>query len=174
MKQAALSLFLVLFIISVPLCQAEEKIDLNAASLQELVKVPGIGEKTGLNIIEHRQKIGKFSRYEQLMEVKGIGPATYNKIVGYFTIPGAPAATTQSTEPAPTGPAKPSSGRKININTASTSELVQLPGIGIKTAEKIVAFREENGPFKTIEDIIKVKGIGPAKFAKISEMISVK
>ena len=53
---------------------------------------------------------------------------------------------------------------KININTASVDELVQLDRVGPRYAEKIVAFRQENGPFKTPEDIMQVAGIGPKTF----------
>ena len=49
---------------------------------------------------------------------------------------------------------------KININTATVNELVELKRIGPKYAEKIVKYREANGPFQTAEDIMKVPGIG--------------
>jgi len=49
---------------------------------------------------------------------------------------------------------------KVNLNTATAQELVQLKRIGPKYAERIVKYREENGPFKTPEDITKVPGIG--------------
>lgn len=50
----------------------------------------------------------------------------------------------------------------ININTASLSELTELPGIGEKRAEAILADREANGPFERIEDLSRVNGIGEA------------
>jgi len=53
---------------------------------------------------------------------------------------------------------------KINLNTATVKELTQLKRIGTKYAERIVQFREENGPFKTPEDILKVPGIGTKTF----------
>jgi competence protein ComEA len=62
---------------------------------------------------------------------------------------------------------------KININKASVEELVQLQKIGPKYAERIVAFRDANGPFQSPEDIIKVPGIGPKTFEKNKELISV-
>lgn len=61
----------------------------------------------------------------------------------------------------------------ININTASAEELCGLPGIGVELAGRIVKFREENGMFRGIGDILDVKGIGFATFAKIKYVISV-
>jgi competence protein ComEA len=49
---------------------------------------------------------------------------------------------------------------KININTASVEQLAELDKVGVKTAERIVAYREANGPFKAIEELANVKGIG--------------
>lgn len=63
--------------------------------------------------------------------------------------------------------------QKININTATAEELTALPGIGEKTAEKIVKYRTENGSFYSIEEIMEVKGIGEAKFDAIRDMIIV-
>lgn len=62
---------------------------------------------------------------------------------------------------------------KVSINTASVSELQTLDGIGKSKAEAIVKYREENGNFLSIEDIMKVSGIGQAAFDKIKENISV-
>jgi competence protein ComEA len=60
---------------------------------------------------------------------------------------------------------------KININTASAEELTQLQGVGAKYAVKIVEYREQNGPFASAEDIMKISGIGPATFEKNKELI---
>lgn len=62
---------------------------------------------------------------------------------------------------------------KVNINTATLNELDSLPGIGPSTAQKIIDYREENGNFKTIEDLQNVKGIGDAKFEEIKDKIIV-
>lgn len=61
----------------------------------------------------------------------------------------------------------------VNINSASQTELETLPGIGPSTARNIISHREEYGPFATIEDIMNVSGIGPAKFAAIRDLITV-
>lgn len=62
---------------------------------------------------------------------------------------------------------------KININTATQTELETLPGIGSSTALKIINYRKENGKFKSIEDIKNVNGIGDSKYNKIKDMIKV-
>jgi competence protein ComEA len=64
-------------------------------------------------------------------------------------------------------------GGPININTATAAELETLPGIGPKTAQTIVEYREANGPFETIEDIMDVPGIGEGTFEKIKGSITV-
>jgi len=65
-------------------------------------------------------------------------------------------------------------GEKININTASVVELVQLQNVGPSYAQKIVAFRQQNGPFKTPEDIMLVAGIGQKTFEVNKDRIIVK
>ena len=69
---------------------------------------------------------------------------------------------------------KENKNEKININTANIEQLETLPGIGPTTATKIINYREENGKFKTIEDIKQVSGIGENKFEKIKNNITVK
>ncbi len=62
---------------------------------------------------------------------------------------------------------------KININTATISELQVLPRIGEQVARRIVDFREKNGKFKKIEELMKVKGIGEKTFLQLKERITV-
>lgn len=61
----------------------------------------------------------------------------------------------------------------ININTASKEKLMELSGIGESTAEKIIKYREENGYFNVIEDIMSVPGIGESKFNSLKDNITV-
>jgi competence protein ComEA len=61
----------------------------------------------------------------------------------------------------------------ININTASSFELETLPGIGPTTAQKIIEYRDANGPFLSTEDIINVSGIGPGTYERIKDLITV-
>ena len=61
----------------------------------------------------------------------------------------------------------------LNINTASAKEIEALPGIGPVIAERIVAYREQNGPFKRREDLMMVSGISEKKYEEIRSMIVV-
>jgi comEA protein len=65
------------------------------------------------------------------------------------------------------------SEKKININTASLAELQKLPRVGEKVAQRIIDFREKNGRFKRIEDIMKVRGIGEKIFNGMKDLITV-
>ena len=65
-------------------------------------------------------------------------------------------------------------GEKININTASVIELVELQNVGPSYAQKIVAYRQQNGPFQKPEDIMMVAGIGPKTFEANKDRIVVK
>ncbi len=60
---------------------------------------------------------------------------------------------------------------KVNLNKAGIADLAKLPGIGIKTAQKIIDLREEKKGFQFLNEILEVKGIGPAKFNDIKEYI---
>lgn len=63
--------------------------------------------------------------------------------------------------------------KKVNINLALEDELIDLPEIGPATAEKIIAYREQAGKFKSIEEIMNVKGIGQKKFEKLRDYITI-
>lgn len=64
-------------------------------------------------------------------------------------------------------------GGKINLNTATATQLEELPGIGPATATKIIDFREKNGPFASIDALEEVPGIGPAKVEALRDVATV-
>ncbi len=61
---------------------------------------------------------------------------------------------------------------KVNLNTATVSQLEDLPGIGPALAARIVEHRQKNGAFKSIEDVMAVKGVGEKNFSKIQPFLS--
>jgi competence protein ComEA len=83
-----------------------------------------------------------------------------------FDLPGSSDSTTD-------GSADSGNTELININTASLEELDSLPGIGSVTAQHIIDYRDTNGPFTTIDEIMDVSGIGPATYDEIKNLITV-
>jgi competence protein ComEA len=73
----------------------------------------------------------------------------------------------------PGTPAAPDAGGRINLNTATRAELESLPGIGPVLAQRIIDYREANGPFQTLEDLLKVEGVGPSLLNKIRDLVEV-
>ena len=61
----------------------------------------------------------------------------------------------------------------VNLNTATMDQLATIPGIGVKTAERIIAYREKNGGFKKVEDLMNVQGVGEKSFLKMKPLITV-
>jgi competence protein ComEA len=81
--------------------------------------------------------------------------------VGRAQAPATPAAG------APGAPAGP-----IRLNTASADELQEIPGVGPVTAQQIVAFREQNGPFRSVDELDAVPGIGPKRLEQLRELVT--
>lgn len=88
-----------------------------------------------------------------------------NLLPTYYFRPHTQADIPQSqTEPVETG--------KININTATKEELMQLPGIGETTADNIISYREEHGSFGSVEDLLEIRGIGYGTLNNIRNYIT--
>ncbi len=75
-------------------------------------------------------------------------------------------ASVQETRPAASAPA-------INVNSATVAQLESLPGIGPSMAQRIVSYREKNGPFKKLEDLMNIQGIGEKSFLKLRPLLTV-
>jgi len=84
-----------------------------------------------------------------------------------------PAAAQASSAAAAAQPAA-STKPVLNLNAATVDQLETLPGIGRKTAERILEYRTKSGGFKRIEDLMNVKGIGEKSFLKLKPLIAVK
>lgn len=82
-------------------------------------------------------------------------------------------APTVATPSAGAGIIAQQAGAKVNINTADQAQLDTLPGIGAAYAQRIIQYREINGPFRAIEDIKQVSGIGEKRFEDLKDMIIV-
>ena len=70
-------------------------------------------------------------------------------------------------------PTREASARRVNLNTATREELEVLPGIGPALAQAILDYRRERGPFRRVEDLLEVPGIGPAKLERLRPLVRV-
>ncbi len=145
-------------------------IDLNTASLQELEKLVNIGPVIAQRIIDQRKKTPFFS-VDDLIKVKGIGKKILTKIknqgcayvyirsnhVTFYPSTGGSGNTKQSSNNNQCLP------KSIEINSASQEELLKIIGVGQTIAQRII----NNRPYSSLDDLIKVKGIGEKKIEKI-------
>ena len=165
-------------------------IDVNSADARTLSTLPGVGPTIAQRIIDGRP----YHSFADLAKVQGLNQAKVDALKGHVIIGSdlkrekprntATTATNSSTASVKAKPeaeapsiksgassAKLAPSEKININTASADELDRLPGIGKTKAKAIIDYRTQNGPFKTLEDIQKVKGIKEGGFSKIKDHI---
>jgi competence protein ComEA len=155
----------------------EGEIDLNSASQDELDRLPKIGPALAARIIEHRKAKGPFRKVEDLTQVRGIGEATLSEIRKYLRVE---TSHLPETTPSPSSEARAEStpsGKagalsKVDINRASVEELTKLPKVGPAMARRIIEHRTTNGPFRKVEDLTQVKGIGPKTFDELKDLIT--
>ncbi|MDB5306855.1 MAG: comEA [Gemmataceae bacterium] len=176
--------------------------DLNHADRSELEQIPGVGPKLAQAIDDHRRENGPFRSVEDLRGVRGVGPATLDKVRPYLRVEitsppaagmpspdpdppltdrkrPAPAAITPAKKPDAAPAPRPSGVRKlqpgdppINVNTSPVEDLQRLPSVGPVTAQHIAAARAER-PFRSLADLDRVKGIGPKMLDKLRPFVVV-
>jgi competence protein ComEA len=76
-------------------------------------------------------------------------------------------------KPTPVAKSAPAPATPINLNTATQAQLESLPGVGAKAAERILEYRQKNGNFKKVEDLMNVKGFGEKVFLKLKPLLVV-
>lgn len=136
------------------------RIDLNRATTEDLMRLPGVGEKRAQAIVAYRQENGPFRNVAGLDEVEGFGAASVQRLEPLLWVEGA----------APTA-AAPVQGT-IRINVARVEELETLSGVGPVLAQRIIDHRTLKGPFRGPADLRRVPGVGPALIARNEGRIS--
>ncbi len=155
-------------------------LDIRTASLEELGTLPSIGARRAADIIAFREQ-APFRSVNELLLVKGIGAKTYAKLLPYLLVFGD--STNLETETGKPDKARKSTpknektrsdtSRVINLNNASLEDFCSLSGIGEKKAQAILDWRSANGPFGSVDDLTKVKGIGAKTLQKNRHRLTV-
>ncbi len=173
-----------------PGSQPSYQIDLNQADRAELLQLPGVGESLAGRILDYREEHGGFRDVEELRRVQGIGPATMDRLRPWVCVAAAEEPDGEEESPSPPSPPpgrkgmaspprKATGGKKaagltgkIDVNRAGVDELRKLPNIGPKRAQAIVEEREK-APFRSVDDLRRVHGIGPAIVAGLRPHVTV-
>ncbi len=159
-----------------------ERIDADRASAGELARLPRVGRALAKTIVADRETRGPFGALEGLDRVPGIGPGLLAAIGSHVTFSAGPVAPASGQFARPVGhpaggPAAPpptSPSPRLNLNSASVSELDELPGIGPARAAAILQEREARGPFTSVEELSRVPGLGPSAIARLRDLVVVR
>ncbi|MBN2381301.1 helix-hairpin-helix domain-containing protein [bacterium] len=160
------------------------RLDLNSVSADILVQKTGMSPELADAIVYYREEGHPYTSDQELLSIPGMTPALMDTLLAHFFY-NAPSPSVEEKPNRQDNP-KPISSTagdqadqpgqsdiRININTANAHELQRLPRIGLKTAERIIAYRQSHGLFASPEQIMKVKGVGPKTYEKIKHMITV-
>lgn len=147
---------------------AGETVDLDRAGVDDIARLPRIGRSLAKTIVADRSANGPFGSLEGLDRVPGVGPGLLRTIASSVRFSGIP--TTPSTPSALSA----LSPQPLDLNSADSAALERLSGIGPYLAGKIVAYRARHGSFSSLDDLLKVGGIGPATLAKVRAGLAVR
>ena len=151
--------------------EPDERLDPNIASDVDLDRLPGLGPATARAIVLERASTGAFRSLDDLVRVRGIGPATLERIRPYLNVTAA-SPTVRRSRPGDKAPRE--GGRTpVDLNRADSVALLDLPGVGPSLAGRIIAYRSQNGPFRRAEELLGVRGIGPATLSRLIPHVTV-
>lgn len=128
--------------------------NINTADTTQLKQIRGIGSKLSARIVKYRNGLGGFHAMAQLQEVYGLQPEVVDSLQKYAFVPDV------YTPP------------QLSINTATADELKAHPYISSNVARAIVAYREQHGPYKKVEDVQQVKLINSDLFGRLRPYLS--
>ncbi|MDO4864809.1 MAG: helix-hairpin-helix domain-containing protein [Ruminococcus sp.] len=160
-------------------------LDINSATAEELTQLSGIGDHLAAEIVAYREQHGGFLNIEELMEVSGIGKATFADIREHVFVVN-PVYTTKvttekptelRTEPAAEEETEPTLTLEdvapIDLNTADIGTLVLLPHVDEETAEEMIDLRERLGRYSNAYELLYVDSLTQAEVADILEYVTV-
>lgn len=161
----------------VPAVVISYPLDLNAANIEELETLPGIGSILAQRIVSYREMVGGFSNLEELMLVNGIGTGIYEQVSPYLFIIGETEPISSEPEISDIGEfnTEPSTESipMLDINTATAADFQQLPGITPTIAENIVQLRTLIQYFQNVYELLYADGMTDTLFLSIRDYLYV-
>lgn len=143
-----------------------ERIDLDRAGVQEVVRLPRVGPGLAKRIVADRVARGPFGNLDGLDRVAGVGSVVLEAVRDHVSFSGTARLESSSSAAKPfTAP--------VSLNRATAKELEALPGIGPRRAQAIVEDRERNGPFPSVDALTRIPGIKPALVARVRQRLQV-
>jgi competence protein ComEA len=152
--------------------------DINRAAAPDIALVPGVGEASAARIVAWRKTHGDFVSKEALAAVPGLGADKARTIARYVSFGPKLGDTRDGAEAGEDDDQGRPSDKltkddvPLDINTAAAADLVRIPGVGEVTAGRIIDCRNTYGPFKTVTDLERVKGIGKKKAQVIAGYVT--
>jgi competence protein ComEA len=144
-----------------------ERVDVDQAPLPELTRLPRVGPRLAKIILADRAEKGAFGSLAGLDRVPGIGPGLLKAIEPHV-------AFSRAAEPAIAAPVPGSPAAPLNLNTAAITQLDSLPGVGPAKAAAILQYRQEHGPFNSVDQLARVPGFGPAALSRLAPRLTVR
>src|SRR5690606_38716346 len=133
---------------------AAPQIDLNQADSTSLLDLPGIGPVFASRIVRYRKLLGGFYALEQPLDVYGMDTVRYQQIKPYLLV-------------------HVQDVKKIALNKATVADLVKQPYMRDKYAQRIVRYREQHGPFRSLDDLLDIVLIDAVYLRKIAPYLTI-
>lgn len=140
-----------------------QKPDINSTDLETLMQIKGVGRKTAHDIINYREKHGKFTSMLQLKEISSVDDEVYTILCSRFTV----ASSGYYTKNEYYGT------RKVNLNTATINELMSVEGITEEIAKNIILRRKDHGDYTSVRELLDTEGVTITLYSKISDKLTV-
>ncbi|XP_029104393.1 endonuclease/exonuclease/phosphatase family domain-containing protein 1 [Scleropages formosus] len=139
----------------------QERVNINTATEEELMTLPGVNRTVARNIVEYRARIGGFKKVEDVALVSGVGAAKLELIKLEICV-----SSSREHE-------QPPACAGVNVNTATVAQLLSVRGVTEKVARSIVEHRHAHGPFRSVEDLVRVDGVSSSLLDRIRSQVFV-